>query len=166
MTKKKIEHPIHAREQYYIKRGKKYFPVNDPGAYDGLKPGAWLVIVDKGCTSIRKAIDPKSIKLEAALRYLEDGLCKAISKASEMRPKTVRMSPKEIKAWDVYKKIVGKDIPTYFEFASHSEMAQKGCEYVRKIMLENNMDIKKIESKYKIKEKGVTNAILGLGVNE
>jgi hypothetical protein len=164
MAKKKTTPPLYAREQYYIKRGKKYFPVNDPGAYDGLGQGAWMVIVDKNCTSIRTIINPKFIELDAALKYLEDGLCRAIAKASEMRPTSEPIGEKEQKAWKAFRTIMGKDMPRYFQYASFSEISQKGRDYIRKIMLENNMDVVKIKEKYEIVKKECTNPILELDV--
>ena len=149
---KSLPPPIQQREQYYIKRGKKYYPVNDPGAYDGLSKGAWLVTVNKGCTSIRTAIDIKNIKLEAALKYLEDELCNAISEASKMRPSSYPISDKERKAWKAFEKIMGKDMPKYCEYPSNQEIANKGCQYLKKIMLENNCDIDTIKEKYEVKK--------------
>ena len=164
MAKKKTTPPLQFREQYYIKRGKRYFPVNDPGAYAGLGQGAWMVIVDKGCTSIRTAVNPKFIELDASLQYLEEGLCRAIAKASEMRPRSEPIGEKEQKAWKAFRTIMGEDIPRYFQYASFSEISQKGCDYIRKIMLENNMDVVKIKEKYEIVKKECTNPILGLDI--
>jgi hypothetical protein len=164
MTKKKTTPPLQVREQYYIKRGKRYFPVNDPGAYDGLGQGAWMVIVDKNCTSIRTVVNPKFIELDAALKYLEEGLCRAIAKASEMRPTSEPIGEKEQNAWKAFRTIMGKDMPRYFQYASFSEISQKGCEYIRKIMLENNMDVAKIKKKYEIVKKECKNTILGLEI--
>ena len=161
----KNSHPsLDAYEQYYIKRGKKYIPFHDPYAYEGLSKGAWLVIVEESGKSIRTVINPKFIELDTALRYLEDGLCSAISAASKMRPNVTVMSKKEQRAWDAYRKIMGKDIPRYFSFPSNHEIAEKGCDYIRKIMLDNNVDMAKIKEKYGVKKKEVKNSILGLEV--
>lgn len=164
MKKQKYQPTIQPKEQYYVKRGRKYYPVNDPGAYDGLGKGAWMVIVEPSSKSIRTQVQPKFVELDAALRYLEDGLCKAMTKASEMRPHSVQISKKEKKAWDAFQKIIGKDIPRYFEYPSHWEIVNSGCEYLRKIMLENNMNVDKIKEKYGVKKKEVKNVILDLGV--
>jgi hypothetical protein len=158
--------PINAREQYYIKRGKKYYPVNDPKAYDGLDKGAWYVVVKNGCTSIRTAIEPKFKELDAALHYLHEGLVDAISDASKIRPTSVKLSEKEIKAWDAFEKIMGgKDnLPRYFaQYASYDEIARKGCEYLRKIMMENKMDIEQIKMKFP-KRPSCHNAIWGIDI--
>lgn len=151
-------------QQYYIKKGKRYIPVNDPLAYDGLEKGAWLVIVKNGSTSIRTQLNPKLAELDAALKYLEDGLADVIMKAGEMRPQKIKMSEKEQKAWKAYKKIVGDDMPNYFQFSSIQEISEKACNYIKKIMLENNMNIEKIKEKYEIKRKEMVNGILNLEI--
>lgn len=162
---KKIQQ-LYAREQYYIKRGKKYFKVNDPVAYDGLEKGAWLVIVKGNCTSIRSVVNPKLTELDAAMKYLEDSLCDALADASKMRPSSTPISKKEQEAWKTFEKTMGNDMPKYFEYASFSEIAQKGCAHIKKIMLENNMDIDKIREKYEIKKNDVKNSIFSLGIEE
>jgi len=116
------KHPRYGTEVYKKENG-KFVPVNDPYAYDGLSEGAWLVIVEPGSKSIRKAVHPSFLKLEASLRYLEDGLCKAMSKAGELRPRTTRISEKEARAWKTFHDIMGDDMPTLFEYASYSEIA-------------------------------------------
>lgn len=152
---------INAKEQFYVKRGKKYYPVNDPFAYDGLGEGAWLVTVDRGCQTIRTVLSPKFIELEAALRYLEDGLCNAMSEASKMRPRETPISEKEKKAWKVYEKTMGDDMPRYFCHASFWEVARKGCEYLKKIMEQYNCNVEKIKKDFepKMTKKQFKNAV-------
>jgi len=138
--------------QYYVKKGKRYRPVNDPIAYEGLGKGAWLVVVEKGSTSIRRQLDTKLVDLDAALYYLREGLTKAIAKKSEMRPRSTPLSDKEKKAWKAFEKVMKGEKNSYFaEFASYNDIAEAGCEYIKKIMLENNCNVKKIKKKYKKK---------------
>jgi len=155
-------------EQYYIKKNGKYIPSNDPYALDGLDRGSWMVIVRGNSTSIKSIktpIKPKVIELDAALHYLSEGLVKAMHKASEMHPKSTLMSKKEQKAWKEYRRIMGKDdIPTYFQFDSLYDIADKGSKYLREIILENDCDVKKIKEKYEIKKRDVTNSIEELEV--
>ena len=151
-------------QQYYIKKGNKYVPVNDLLAYDGLGKGSWLVVVKNGSTSIRTQLSPKLSELDAALRYLEDGLVTAIVKAGEMRPKKIKISEKEQKAWKAYKKIVGEDMPNYFQFSSAQEISEKACNYIKKIMVENDMNIEKIKEKHEIKRKEIVNGIFNLEI--
>ena len=46
-------------QRLYRKVGKKFVPVNDPYAYDGLRNGFWLIQVKDGSTSIRQEIYPE-----------------------------------------------------------------------------------------------------------
>lgn len=93
--------------------------------------GAWLVIKNGNCTS-RRPLKPDFEELDAALNYLLEGMVQAMSEKSKLRPKSVRMSKKEIRAWNAYEKIMGKDKPQYFEYASLYEIAEAGRDYVRK----------------------------------
>lgn len=151
-----------SRDEYYIKKNGRYIKAHDPGCLDGLTNGSWLVVVKRGSVSCKQYLKPKLMELEAALRYLEDGLCEAMIDASKIRSRNTKISDKERKAWDVFEKTMGKDMPTYFEYASTNEIIQKGCAYLRKIMLENNLDADKIKSKYEIKK--VIDTILDLEV--
>jgi len=150
--------------QYYIKKNNRYVPVNEPLAMDGLEEGAWLVTVDGNCKSIRQQLDPKMAELDAALFYLKEELARELYQKSQMRPKSRLMSKKEIKAWDAYKKIMGRDISAYFEYASFDEMASGACDRIKKIVLENNGDIVKIKEKYEIKKRSTCNAVTELEI--
>jgi len=136
-------------EVWYRKENGKFVPINDPWAYDGLAEGSWLVTVKPGSKSIRRAINPKFIELEAALEYLEEGLVCAISEACKARPSSVRMSNEEIKAWEQFEKIAGDDFPKLLHYASNSDIARAGCDYVKKIMTEYGLNIKKIKKAFK-----------------
>ena len=54
----------------YEKRGRRYHPVHDTAAMDGLGNGAWLVVVRDGLVSVRKAVDdgPEVARVAAAVR--------------------------------------------------------------------------------------------------
>ena len=149
--------------QYHIKKGKRYVPVNDPLAYEGLEKGSWLVVVRPGSTSIRTMLNPKFAELDAALDCLREELTRAISEKSKIRPRITPLSTKEKKAWEAFDKAMGYDRPTYFaEFASYSEIAEKACDHIKKIILENNCDIDKIKKKFKKKTRKLQNSILEL----
>lgn len=149
-------------EKLYVKRESRYVPINDPYAYRGLTNGTWMVVVTRGSTSCRRLIRPKCMELEAALHFLSEGLCKAMSDKSKMRPRQVKMSKKEIKAWRVYKKTMGKDMPRYFEYPSFQEIADAGAEYLRKVILENGFDIRKIAEAAKVTDSTAINPIKDL----
>jgi hypothetical protein len=89
-------------KRVYRKVGKKFVPVNDPYAYDGLREGFWLIKIDKGCTSIRQQIYPDKAPLTAAARLIEDKLVDIIRKASEARPAKIPLTPEEKKDWDKF----------------------------------------------------------------
>ena len=89
-------------QRVYRKVGKKFVPVNDPYAYDGLREGFWLIKIDKGCTSIRQQIYPDKAPLTAAARLIEDKLVDIIRKASEARPAKIPLTPEEKKDWDKF----------------------------------------------------------------
>ena len=89
-------------QRIYRKVGKKYVPVNDPYAYDGLREGFWLIHIKDGCTSIRQQIYPDKAPLTAAARQIEDKLIGIIRKASEARPTKIPLTPEEKKDWDKF----------------------------------------------------------------
>jgi len=151
--------------QYYVKKGKRYVPVNDPHAYEGLGKGIYLVSVRPGCTTIRTMLNPKFAELDAALDCLQEGLTKAIAKQSEMRPSSIPLTVREQKAWKAFDKIMGGQKVRYFAtFASYSEIAESGATYVKKIMLENNCNVDKIKRKYGKKLRKLKNSIMELEI--
>lgn len=124
-----------------------------------LGKGSWLVVVEDNCTSTTP-IDPDFTELDAALYYVKEAMIKAMSEKSKMRPKSVRMSNKELKAWKAYEKIMGDDKPAYFEFASLDEIAKAGCEVIKSRSVSNK---KKYRKKCKNKIENM-NSILELEV--
>ena len=89
-------------QRIYRKVGKKFVPVNDPYAYDGLREGFWLIKIEKGSTSIRQQIYPEKAAITAAARNMEDKLIDIIRKASEARPAKIALTPEEKKDWDKF----------------------------------------------------------------
>jgi hypothetical protein len=109
----------------YKKVGKKYVPINDPWAYDGLREGWWLVKVGEGFTSIRSIVYPNKAELLAAARDKEDQLVKIIREASEAKPKEgVPMSDEARKDWQWFIDKHGKEFSTIY-FPSFQENAEK-----------------------------------------
>lgn len=123
-------------ETYYVKRGRRYVQINDPNAYIGLTKGAWLVLVKPGSTSIRNMVDPDYPAVDAALRDLEDVLCDALREASKLRPMKTPITLKERKAWDVFRKTMGPDMPTYFCYEAIQTMVDEAIKAFRAKMLE------------------------------
>ena len=109
----------------YQKIGKRYHPVSDLHAYDGLEQGAWLVMVDSDCTSIRKCIEPDKASVEAAFKITEDKIVNIIAKACEARPKSTLLTPREQKAIKAYYKVMGEEKLLMFNYQSMYGMAQE-----------------------------------------
>lgn len=111
-------------QRIYRKIGKKYVPVNDPYAYDGLREGFWLIKIDKGCTSIRQQIHPEKAAITAAARNMEDKLLDIIRKASEARPMNIALTPEQKEDWDKFIAKHGKAFNTLC-YPSMQENAEK-----------------------------------------
>jgi hypothetical protein len=111
-------------QRLYRKVGKKFVPVNDPYAYDGLRNGFWLIQIKDGSTSIRQQIYPDKAPLTAAARELEDKLIDIIRKASEARPNKTPLTEEEKKDWDKFIKKHGDSFNT-LHYPSMQENAEK-----------------------------------------
>jgi hypothetical protein len=111
-------------QRLYRKVGKKFIPVNDPYAYDGLREGFWLIQVKDGSTSIRQQIYPDKAPLTAAARMVEDKLVEIIRKASEARPNKTPLTEEEKKDWDKFIKKHGDSFNT-LHYPSFQENAEK-----------------------------------------
>jgi hypothetical protein len=87
---------------YYEKIGRKYVPVAeyDNDFLDSFTKGNHLVMSYPGGTSRRFNIEPALAPMIAAGRIAEDAICRAISKAAELRPQRTPLTPKQKKAWE------------------------------------------------------------------
>ena len=81
---------------YYEKVGRRYVPVAeyDNDYMDSFPKGNHLVMCYPGGSSRRFNIDPNYAAMIAAGRVAEDEICRAISKASEMRPQQTPIAVK------------------------------------------------------------------------
>jgi len=106
---------------YYEKVGHKYVPVAeyDNNLLDSFTKGTHLVQVYPGGASRRYNIDPAYAPMIAAGRVAEDAICQAISKASELRPKSTPITPKQKKAWEALAKAFGDDLCTLHGLSVH-----------------------------------------------
>ena len=111
-------------QRLYRKIGKKFVPVNDPYAYDGLRNGFWLIEIKDGCTSIRQEIYPDKAPIRAAVRMLEDKLVDIIRQATEARPSTTPLTEEQKKDWEKFIKKHGKEFST-LHYPSFQENAEK-----------------------------------------
>jgi hypothetical protein len=106
---------------YYEKVGRKYVPVAeyDNNFLDSFTKGTHLVMSYPGGTSRRYNIDPDYAAMIAAGRVAEDAICKAISKASELRPKQTPITEGQRKAWARLAKEFGDELCTLHGLSVH-----------------------------------------------
>jgi hypothetical protein len=112
---------------YYEKKGRKYVPVAeyDDELIDSFHKGTHLVMIYPGGTSRRFNIDPNYASMIAAGRVAEDAICRALNKASEMRPTRTPITPAQQRAWKKLAKELGDDICT-LQSASVRDIAEAG----------------------------------------
>ena len=101
---------------YYTKEGRKYVPVAeyDSDLLDSFSKGTHLVMVYPGGTSRRFNIDPNYAAMIAAGRVAEDAICRAIAKASELRPQRSPITEGQQKAWKNLAKEMGDELCTLY----------------------------------------------------
>jgi hypothetical protein len=106
---------------FYEKKGRRYVPVAeyDNELLDSFPKGNHLVMSYPGGLSRRFNIDPNYAAMIAAGRVAEDAICKAISKASELRPKSTPITPGQKKAWEKLAKEFGDDLCTLHGLSVH-----------------------------------------------
>ena len=106
---------------YYEKVGRRYVPVAeyDDTWMDSFPKGTHLIMCYPGGTSRRFNVDPNYAAMIAAGRLAEDAVCKAISKASELRPQTTPLTEGQRKAWRKLAKEMGDDLCTLRGLSVH-----------------------------------------------
>jgi hypothetical protein len=106
---------------YYTKEGRKYVPVAeyDSDLLDSFSKGTHLVMVYPGGTSRRYNIDPNYAAMIAAGRVAEDSICRAITKASELRPQRSPITEGQKKAWENLAKEFGDELRTLYGSSVH-----------------------------------------------
>jgi hypothetical protein len=99
---------------YYEKVGRRYVPVAeyDNEFMDSFTKGNHLVMVYPGGSSRRFNINPDYAALIAASRVAEDAMARAISQASELRPKQTPITEGQRKAWRKLAKEFGDELAT------------------------------------------------------
>lgn len=97
---------------YYEKRGRRYVPVAeyDNDLMDSFHKGTHLVMVYPGGTSRRFNIEPALAPMIAAGRHAEDAICRAINKASELRPSKTPITEAQQRAWRKLAKEMGEEL--------------------------------------------------------
>ena len=106
---------------YYEKRGRRYVPVAeyDGDFMDSYTHGTHLLMVYPGGQSRRYNIDPAYAPMIAAGRVAQDAICRAISKASEMRPARTPITTGQKKAWEKLAKELGDELATLHGLCVH-----------------------------------------------
>jgi hypothetical protein len=99
---------------YYEKVGRRYVPVSeyDSEYLDSFSKGTHIVMCYPGGQSRRYNIDPAYAPMIAAGRVAQDTICRAISKASEMRPARTPITLGQKKAWEKLAKEFGDELAT------------------------------------------------------
>jgi hypothetical protein len=112
---------------YNEKRGRRYVPVSeyDSEYLDSFSKGTHIVMVYPGGQSRRYNIDPAYAPMIAAGRVAEDAICRAISKASEMRPQRTPITLGQKKAWEKLAREFG-DALCPLQHASARDLAEAG----------------------------------------
>ena len=110
----------------YEKVGRRYVPVSEN--YDDhyvFPKGNHLVMCYPGGESRMYNVNPNHAALIAASRVAEDAMCKAMNKASEMRPARTPITPGQQRAWKKLAKEFGDDLAT-LNCASARDIAEAG----------------------------------------
>lgn len=112
---------------YYEKVGGRYKPVceYDPAMMDTFTKGTHLVMCYPGGQNRRYNIDPNYAAMIAAGRVAEDTICRAISKASALRPAQTPITPRQKKAWEQLVEEMGNKLFTLHGL-SVSDCAEAG----------------------------------------
>jgi hypothetical protein len=118
----------------YEKVGRRYVPVRDTLAYDGLGNGSWLVHVEKGSTSIRRSVEPAHAALQFAAMMAVNKISKYLLQASEARPSNREYTKKQKELLKQMQTLPEKDRLMYWEYDSINGMAEK----IIDLILENH----------------------------
>jgi len=110
----------------YEKVGRRYVPVAEN--YDDhytFPKGNHLVMCYPGGESRMYNVNPNHAALIAASRVAEDAMCKAMNKASEMRPARTPITPAQQRAWKKLAREFGDELCT-LNGASIHDIAEAG----------------------------------------
>jgi hypothetical protein len=126
---------------YYEKIGRKYIPVAeyDNDFLDSFPKGNHLVMSYPGGSSRRFNINPAYAPMIAAGRVAEDTICKAINKASELRPQRTPLTAKQKKAWEALAEAFGDELTTLRGLSIHdcAEAGVKAMQAEAEKLLQN-----------------------------
>ena len=112
---------------FYIKKGRRYVPHSSysPEFCDSFPKGTHLVQSYPGGSSRRFNIDPAYAPMIAAGRVAEDAMCRALQKASELKPRQTPITEGQRKAWKKLAKEFGDELATLHINSAH-DIAEEG----------------------------------------
>ena len=112
---------------FYVKKGRRYVPHSSYSSEfcDSFPKGTHLVQSYPGGSSRRFNIDPAYAPMIAAGRVAEDAICRAISKASELRPQQHPITEGQRTAWEKLAKEFGNELAT-LQINSARDIAEAG----------------------------------------
>jgi len=112
---------------FYVKKGRRYVPHSTYSNEfcDSFPKGTHLVQVYPGGSSRRFNIDPAYAPMIAAGRVAEDAMCRAMQKASEMKPRSTPITVGQKKAWEKLAKEFGSELAT-LHINSSRDIAEAG----------------------------------------
>ena len=112
---------------FYIKQGRRYIPHSTYSSEfcDSFPKGTHLVQSYPGGSMRRFNIDPAYAPMIAAGRVAEDAMCRAIQKASELRPQRTPITEGQRNAWNKLAKEFGNDLAT-LQINSAHDIAEAG----------------------------------------
>lgn len=114
---------------FYEKVGRRYQPVAeyDNDLLDSFPKGNHLVMCYPGGSSRRFHVDPNYAAMIAAGRVAEDAMCKAMTKASELRPQCTPLTKEQLRAWRALARSFGDELCT-LQGASVRDIVEAGVE--------------------------------------
>ena len=112
---------------FYVKKGRRYVPHSSysPEFCDSFSKGTHLVQVYPGGSSRRFNITPAYAPMIAAGRVAEDAMCRALQKASELKPRQTPITEGQRKAWKKLAKEFGDELATLHINSAH-DIAEEG----------------------------------------
>jgi hypothetical protein len=116
----------------YQKIGRRYHPVHDTEAFEGLPDGAWIVTIQGGRRTATRQLDVAAgFAAIAAIPDLTEMMVPLLREYSAARPARP-LTPKEKRAWKAYTDIMGEDATLMLQRESAFGIAYKVAEAVAK----------------------------------
>jgi hypothetical protein len=109
----------------YKKIGRRYVPVSDTEAYEGLPNGCWLVKVAKGSVQTKQSIEPANAALEFAAILKTQKIVDYLFEVSKARPPSVELTKKQKQLFEQIQKLPPKDQLLHWQYDSLHTMAEK-----------------------------------------